>query len=537
MITQGNIMSQATTKKKVNPYLIAFTILLPAFLNMVASSATNVCQPHIAGYFGATPYEANSVITAYIISGGIMLPVFGWWVNTCGKKNVAMVSVSLFAVSSFLCLMAKDLHVLILCRVLQGASGGALLPLAQAILLETFPPEKKGIAMGLFGFAAMFSPLFGPFVGGYLTDNYSWQWVFIMNIPICLISLVLIHFFIQKEEITSKPKTKLDLVGLFSIILAMGCMQIVLDKGEQFNWFDAPWIYWLVLISVVSFVFFYVWELENKKPIVDVRVFKDRNFLVGTTISSFINIMLYGTLLLIPMFGQNMLGYSPFAAGVSVFPRAISCFIGLLVFGKLADLIENRILTVIGLCIMSYSVFMFSQLNPTSSIESIMLPNIILGIGIAATFVPVSALSFITLSKTKLADAAGLHALFKNIVTAISTSGVSTFITRVTQVHQNYLVEHLSPTNLNYIIKFKYHFGRFLTHFSPYIAAKKADLYLYKQMIFQAKLSAFYDLFLIMSLMCLLAIPLIFFFKMPKNKKITTTIRAYYRLMKYRGIL
>ena len=530
-------MPKQKTTKKVNPYIIAFTILLPAFMSMVASSATNVCQPHIAGYFGATPYEANSVITAYIISGGIMLPVFGWWVNTCGKKSVALWSVSLFAVGCILCLLSKDLHMLILCRIFQGAAGGALLPLAQAVLLETFPPEKKGVAMGFFGFAAMFSPLFGPFVGGYLTDNYSWQWVFIMNIPLCLLSLALIKLFIKDDKPESPKKMKMDYVGLFSIIIAMGAMQIVLDKGEQFNWFDTYWIYWLTLISIVSFSFFYIWELETKKPIVDVRVFKDRNFLVGTVVSSFINIMLYGTLLLIPLFVQNILAYPPFFAGVAVFPRAISCFLGLLIMGKVADKVENRLLAIIGLIIMACSVFMFSRLNNTSSLESIILPNVILGIGIATTFVPISALAFITLSKTKLADAAGLHALFKNIVTAISTSGVSTFVTRVSQVHQNYLVSYLADTNLNFHYKLMTIKAKFITYFSPYIAERKADGYFYKQMLAQAKLCAFYDIFLLLALMCILAIPLIFFFKMPRKKKITTTIRAYYRIFKHRGVI
>ena len=530
-------MPKKQATKRVNPYIVAITILLPAFMSMVASSATNVCQPHIAGYFGATPYEANSIITAYIISGGIMLPIFGWLVNTFGKKTVAYWSVAAFCIGCILCLLCRDLHMLILCRVFQGAAGGALLPLAQAVLLETFPPEKKGVAMGFFGFAAMFSPLFGPFVGGYLTDNYSWKWVFIMNIPICLISLLLIKFFIQSDKISDKPKTKVDMVGLTAIIIGMGCMQIVLDKGEQFNWFDTYWIYWLTLISVVSFVFFYIWELETKKPIVDVRVFKDRNFLVGTMVSSFINIMLYGTLLLIPSFTQNMLGYSPYFAGVSVFPRAISCFLGLLIMGKVADKVENRLLTVIGLIIMGSSVFMFSRLNTTSSLESIILPNIILGIGIAVTFVPVSALSFLTLSKTKLADAAGLHALFKNIVTAISTSAVSTFVTRVSQIHQNYLVAYLSPINLNFQYKLMVMKTKFMTYFSPYLAAKKANGYLYKQMLLQSKLCAFYDVFLLLALMCILAIPLIMLFKMPRKRKITTTVRAYYRIFKHRGII
>lgn len=205
--------------------------------------------------------------------------------------------------------------------------------------------------------------------------------------------------------------------------------------------------------------------------------------------------------------------------------------------GKVADKVENRLLTVIGLIIMGSSVFMFSRLNTTSSLESIILPNIILGIGIAVTFVPVSALSFLTLSKTKLADAAGLHALFKNIVTAISTSAVSTFVTRVSQIHQNYLVAYLSPTNLNFQYKLMVMKTKFMTYFSPYLAAKKANGYLYKQMLLQSKLCAFYDVFLLLALMCILAIPLIMLFKMPRKRKITTTVRAYYRIFKHRGII
>lgn len=505
--------------KKTNPYLIAVSILLPAFMAMVATSATNVCQPHIAGFFGATSYEANSVVTAYMIASGVMLPVFGKLSSMIGKKAVAYWSILLFAFGSCFCLMVHDLHMLILGRIIQGIGGGCLLPLSQAVLLETFPPEKHGVAMGFFGFAAMFSPLAGPFIGGYLTDNFSWQWVFFMNIPLSIISFLMIKFFVPEEILDKNVDRHIDTVGLIAIIAAMGAMQIVLDKGEQFNWFDTQWIYWVTVVSVVSFVIFYVWELEAKKPIVDIRVFKDKNFLFGTTISSFVNIMLYATLLLIPMFVQNILGYSPYLAGVSVFPRAVSCFIGLLVMGKVADMVENRLLTVIGLFIMGASVFMFSNLNNSSSLESIILPNILLGIGIAATFVPVSALSFLTLPKDKLADAAGLHALFKNVVTATSTSLSSTYITRSAQIHQDYLVGNLSPYNPVFQYKLAALKTKFMIHFSPYIAAKKAGGHLYKEMIYQSKLCAFYDLFLLLAILCAFAIPLIFFFKIPKSKK------------------
>lgn len=513
--------TQTVSFKRPNPYVIAAVILLPAFLSLVASSATNTCQNHIAGFFGATPYEANAVITSYIIASGIMLPVFGWLVKLIGKKNVAYFSLVFFALGCILTLLVHDLHLLVLARVIQGIGGGCLLPLAQSVLLEAFPPEDKGIAAGLFGFAAMFSPLAGPAIGGYLTDNYSWQWVFIINIPIALISIPLIKYFIpeeKKDKTKKKEKVYVDIPGLIAIVIGMGCMQIVLDKGEQYNWFDAPWVYWTTVTSVVAFVFFYVWELECKHPIVHIRVFKDLNFLVGTTMSSFVNIMLYATLLLIPMFVQNILGYSPSLAGLSVFPRAVACLISLFVFGKIANFVENRLLTVFGYLLLAVSVYMFTNLNTTASMYSVVIPNILLGIGIGAAFVPVTALSFLTLPKDKVADAAGMHAFFKNIVTAASTALSSTYITRVSQIHQNYLVENLSRFNLTFQHHFAVMQSKFLHYNSAFMAAKKANGYLYKQMIMQCKLSAFYDIFQLLALLCILILPLVLLFKVPKNK-------------------
>lgn len=520
LITQQTLITMETknipTTKRTNPYLIAFVILLPGFISLVATSATNTCQPHIAGCFGATPYEANAVITGYMIASGIMLPVFGWLVGIIGRKNVAYFSLILFAIGSLLCILVHDLHLLILARVIQGIGGGCLLPLAQAVLLEAFPPEKKGTAMGLFGFAAMFAPLAGPAIGGYLTDNFSWKWVFIINIPLALISIPLIKYYIPDKR---KPKSKIhvDFPGLVAIIIGMGCLQMVLDKGEQYNWFDTPWVYWCTVISVVSFVFFYIWELECKHPIVHIRVFKDINFLVGTTMSAFVNIMLYATLLLIPMFVQNILGYSPSLAGLSVLPRAVACLISLFVFGKIAQHVENRVLTVIGFLILAVSIYMFTALSTTASMFSVVIPNILLGIGIGAAFVPITALSFLTLPKENVADAAGMHAFFKNIVTAGSTALSSTFITRVSQVHQNYLVENLSQYNLIFQRHLAVMQAKFIQHYSTFIAAKKANGFLYKQMLLQCKLSAFYDIFQLLAFLSLLILPLIFLLKVPKK--------------------
>ena len=516
-------MSEAVQTKKFNPYIIALVVLLPGFLSLAASSATNVCQPNIAGYFGATQYEANSVVTGYIIAAGIMLPITTYLSNLFGQKKYLIYCIIVFTLGCLFCIMATDLHLLIIARLIQGAGSGSILPICQAVLLDTFPPEKRGVAMGLFGVAAMFSPLAGPYFGGYLTDNWSWQWVFIINIPLCIISVILIKFILPDNKPVPKEQRKpFDMLGFISIAMAMGCLQIVLDKGEQFNWFDTTWICWLAGISVFSFVFFYVWELECDSPIIDIRVFKDRNFLYGTAISSVINIMLYATLLLVPMFVQALLGYSPSMAGFSMFPRAVVCLIGLIVFGELSRYIEPRILTTIGFIIMGGSVFWMSQLSTTASLRAIVIPNIILCIGVAAAFVPITALAFLTLPSSKSVDAASLHAFFKNVVTAMSTAMSSTFVTRVSQVYQNYLVEHLSWHNPMFRIHLANLQHKFVKYYAPVYAAKKANGALYREMLHQCKLCAFYDVFLLLAFLSFMVIPLIYLLKtskMPENQK------------------
>ena len=505
-------------QKKTNPYIVALAVLLPSFLALAASSATNVSQPHIAGFYGATQYEANTVITCYIISGGLMLPVTGYLVRTIGKKLLMYYSIWIFCIGCLLCLLAPNLQALIAARVVQGIGSGCILPLCQAILLEVFPEEQRGVAMGLFGVAAMFSPLAGPFFGGYLTDNYSWQWIFIMNIPMCMLSFLLVKLFVPSDKPEKqKYNKKFDIVGYSSIVVAMACMQIVLDKGQQWNWFDTTWICWLTGICIFSFVLFYVWELEYKYPVIDIRVFKDRNFMFGTLASSFINVMLYSTLLLVPMFVQSLLGYSPSMSDLTMFPRAIICLIGLIVVGEISRFVEARLLATIGLLIMAVSVLMLTQMNTASSMESVILPNILLCIGVPTAFVPITALSFQTLPASKNADAAALHALFKNIVTAIATSASATFIARVSQVHQNYLVGNLTPHNPMFQYKLMALKSKFLIHYPSVMAAKKANGMLYKELLQQAKLASFFDAFTVLAMMCIIIIPVLYILKSKKK--------------------
>lgn len=506
------------SQKSINPYIVAISVLLPSFLALAASSATNVSQPHIAGFYGATQYEANTVITCYIISGGLMLPVTGYLVRTIGKKLLLYYSIWLFALGCLLCIIAPNLQALIGARVIQGIGSGCILPLCQAVLLEVFPQEQRGLAMGLFGVAAMFSPLAGPFIGGWLTDNYSWQWIFIMNIPLCMISFLLVKLFVPNDKPEKqKYNKKFDIIGYTSIVIAMACMQIVLDKGQQYNWFDTTWVCWTTGVCIFSFIFFYVWELEYKYPVIDIRVFKDRNFLFGTLISSFINVMLYSTLLLVPMFVQSLLGYSPSKSGLAMFPRAVICLIGLLVVGEVSRYVKPKILAATGLLIMAVSVLMLTQLNTTSSIEAVIIPNILLCIGVPTAFVPITALSFQTLPSSKNADAAALHALFKNIITAMATAVSATFIARVSQVRQTYLVEHLSFHNPVFQYKLMMLKSKFLIHYPTVLAAKKASGTLYKELLQQARLASFFDAFAVLALMCVTVIPLLLLIKAKKQ--------------------
>ncbi len=447
-----------------------------------------------------------------------MLPVTGYLVRTIGKKLLMYYSIWLFCLGCLLCLLAPNLQALIAARVVQGIGSGCILPLCQAILLEVFPEEQRGVAMGLFGVAAMFSPLAGPFMGGYLTDNYSWQWIFIINIPLCMLSFLLVKLFVPSDKPEKqKYNKKFDIVGYSSIVVAMACMQIVLDKGQQWNWFDTTWICWLTGICIFSFVLFYVWELEYKYPVIDIRVFKDRNFMFGTLASSFINVMLYSTLLLVPMFVQSLLGYSPSMSGLTMFPRAIICLIGLIVVGEISRFVEARLLATIGLLIMAVSVLMLTQMNTASSMESVILPNILLCIGVPTAFVPITALSFQTLPASKNADAAALHALFKNIVTAIATSASATFIARVSQVHQNYLVGNLTPHNPMFQYKLMALKSKFLIHYPSVMAAKKANGMLYKELLQQAKLASFFDAFTVLAMMCIIIIPVLYILKSKKK--------------------
>lgn len=530
--------------ENINPYLIAFSVILPTFFAVLGTSATNVAMRHVAGFLGATQYETNTVITSYLIANAMVLPLSGWLTKTFGQKNTLFMAIAMFISGAFLCLIANNLPMLLFARIVQGIGGGALIPICQAVLLTTFPPEERGKAMAIYGFALILPPLIGPTFGGWITDNYVWQWIFAINIPVGLISLLLIHLFLfDPPEITQKRIKRVDVPGLLMIILGLGCMQFILDKGQQYNWFDTWWICVLSGISFMCVVCFICWELNRRNPIADISVFNDINFTVGSILGSFIQVVLYSTLMLLPAFLQTLLGYSPMASGLSILPRSISVAVMLVIVSKIADKVDNRILITIGLLIIAVGTFLFTNINLTSSIQNVMIPNLILGSGIAFTFISVSSISFATLPKNKIPDGAGLGALSRSVAGAFATSLTATYVERHSQMHQYYLISNLTPNSLVFRAKLSMLQHTALGKLPEALALKYANVHIYHDLLKQARLFAYFDTFALLALISILVIPLCLLFKINKGHRgylkkqylwFIHSLRHYHRMARIR---
>ncbi len=501
-----------TNEKKTPVWLIAVSILLPTAFAMLATSATNVAIPHIAGFFGSTIDEANWVITSYMIANACLILMTGWLENLMGRKNFLKVFISIFTIGSVICAIAPNLNYLVLGRLIQGIGGGPMMPISQAILISSFPFEKRGFAMSLFGLAVMVFSILGPSFGGFIVDNSAWQWIYYINIPIGILSVILVHCNIPELEFRKKIE-KIDFPGMISLVIWLLTMQVVLDKGQQYNWFDCAWICWLTGISACAFAFFLVWELEYKNALVNLRVFKDKNFVIGTILGASVNVIIYVTILLLPQFLQNMMGYTAMISGFSLAPRVISCVIMLIIIGPLMNIIDNRFLIASGFFFLGLSTIMFMNLNLSVSFSYVAIPNIIMGVGVILVFIPVSSLVLGTLPKSELSNGASLHSLCKCVATAFVISMSSTLVARHSQMHQVYLVRHLSNFNLIFQQKLAALTHTFMASTSHFAAQHKAGAYFYKQLLVQSKLMAFVDVFELFALIAFILIPYAFALK------------------------
>ncbi len=434
----------------INPWIIAITVTLATFMEVLDTSIANVALPHIAGSLSAGQDESTWVLTSYLVSNAIVLPLSGWLSSIMGRKNFYMSCVALFTVSSFLCGLAPNLATLIICRVLQGAGGGGLQPSEQAILADTFAPAKRGMAFAVYGIAVVTAPAIGPTLGGWITDNFTWRWIFFINIPVGLISLLLSSRLIQDPPYFHRRKlseTKIDYIGLGFVALGLGTLQIVLDKGQRDDWFESHFIVILSLIAVASLIFVIFWEWHHKDPIIDLHLFRDRTFGISNLLMFMLGFALLGSTLLLPLFMQTLLGYSAEQAGLALMPGGFTIMLLLPLVGFLLSRYSPRWLLVFGLVVLSGSLFHMAGFDLEIDFRTAATARLFQAVGMAFLFVPINTAAYAFLPREKNNAASGLMNLARNIGGSVGISLVTTLLDRRTQVHLNDLSHNLSSAN------------------------------------------------------------------------------------------
>jgi DHA2 family multidrug resistance protein len=480
----------------VNPWLIAIAVVSAVFMEVLDTTITSVALPNMAGSLSSTNEEATWVLTSYLVANAIVLPASGWFALRFGRKRFLLACTALFTVASFLCGVAPTMGVLILARILQGAGGGAMQPLSQAILLESFPREKQGMAMAMFGLGVVVAPVLGPFVGGWLTDNYSWRWVFNINIPIGVLAIFLLARYVEDPPYikNAKPGT-IDGIGFGLLTVWLATLQIVLDKGQEADWFGSTWITWFSVISVGSLVVLIVRELRTPEPIVDLRVFRDRNFWLGTVVTTVISAAMYSALTMLPLFLQTLLGYNSQSAGLATAPRGIGAMIAMPIAGILLSYVDARWLISVGVVCTSVSTLMLGSLTLDVSMASIVWPNIVQGLGMALVLVPLMTISVGRLPKEKIGNASGIFNLMRNLGGSIGISVSTTFLARMTQTHQANLVGHMTPYDPVFQARLSALTGGLSRYSAAPVARMQAYGVLHGILLQQANLNAYVDMF------------------------------------------
>jgi DHA2 family multidrug resistance protein len=431
---------------QVNKWLITIAVMAGTFMEIIDTTVVNVALPQMAGSLSAGVDEATWVLTSYLISNAVVLPITGWLSALFGRKRFLLLCLALFTFSSMLCGSAPSLGTLIFFRIFQGVGGGALQPISQAILLETFPVRERGMAMAIWGLGVVIAPIIGPLLGGWITDNLSWRWTFYINLPIGLISLVMTAFFIFDPEYIKKQKAgSIDYWGLGLLVVGLGALQVVLDKGEREDWFSSAFIFRLALISAAALAFLIYRELKTAHPVVDLRLFKERNFAAGTTIMFFFGFVLYGSIMLLPLFLQTLMGYDATLAGASLAYGGVGSLIIMPIVGRLTTVVDSRWLVGIGLLINAASVYLMSLFNTQVDFATATWPRFIQGFGLGMTFVSLTTLTMSRISQENMGNATGIFNLMRNLGGSFGIAAATTILSRRSQFHQSRLVERLNP--------------------------------------------------------------------------------------------
>ena len=500
-------MNGNQSQPAINPWLIAMSVMLATFMEVLDTSIANVALEHIAGSLSVSTDQSTWVLTTYLISNAIVIPTTAWFGQRFGRKRFLMTCVGIFTLASFLCGMATSLPMLLLMRVIQGAGGGALQPIAQAIMLESFPKEKQGQAMGIYGLGVVVAPILGPVLGGWITDNYSWRWIFFINVPVGILALTLMQRFIHDPHwIRNARPARLDVIGLSFMSLWLGCQEVLLDKGQEDDWFGSRFIVVMAVLAVIGLVAF-IWRVANaNKPFVDLRVLKNYNFTLGVVLMFFAGITLYSLTALLPLFLQTLLGYTALQSGYSMIPRGLGALIAMPLVGRLVPKIQGRYLIAFGFLSYGAGAFALAHLSLNLTPWVLFWPLFFSGVAIAFMFVPLNTLALGSLKPEQIGNASGIFNLMRNVGGSVGISMVTTFVARFAQAHQSTLAAHLTPYDTAYQSELHTMASTFANQSTVAIAQQQAVGSIYHTLLSQANLLAYLDNFRWFGLLCLACI-------------------------------
>jgi MFS transporter, DHA2 family, multidrug resistance protein len=515
-MTTAEAQARYPLTQGVNPWLVTISVMLPTFMEILDTAIASVALPYIAGSLSASNSEATWVLTSYLVANAVILPASNWFARRFGRKRFLLICVVIFTIASFFCGAAPSLGVILLARVLQGAGGGALQPLSQSILLESFPIEKRSMSMAAYGLGIVLAPVLGPTLGGWLTDTFSWRYAFYINIPVGILAVILISRFVHDPPYIKHAKVgAFDNIGFGLLIVWTGCLQVVLDKGQEDDWFGATWVRWATAAMVIAFIS-WIWRCwTNPKGLVDLHVLKNRNFRTGCMVITMLGMCIYITIAILPLYYQEVLGYTAFTAGLVVGPRGIGSFIGSPVIGFLGSRIDNRKLMSAGFIGFGICALTFGTVNLEIGPYTLLIPIMLTGFALSFVFVPMVTMMMATVPSKEMGNATGISNMLRNIGGSIGISMATTAIIRRAALHQTEIGAHLSASDAALQMKSRLiamYVGR---QIGPASARPGSMGLIYRLMEQQSALMAYVDVFRWTALLAFVCAAMAWMFKKP----------------------
>ena len=508
---------------KINPWITMIPVMLSIFMFALDETISNVALPYMAGTFSISHNESTWIITSYLVASGIVIPTVDFFSRLIGRKQYFILSIIIFTLASVMCGFSNSMAMMLMARIIQGIGGGGIMPIAQAVIFEIFPKEKLPQAMAVFGLGVIMAPILGPSVGGWITENWSWPFIYFINIPFGIICYFLTQKYVEEPPYSKKQSNvKMDFSGFFFLAVWLLTLQIVLDKGNDADWFDAPWICRLFTVSIISFIVFVYIQKKKAKTgdgLINLSILRNKNFLIGTGGQIVLMMILMSSAAILPSMLQRLLGYTSFLSGLSMLPRGLGCFLASILSGLLVVRLGIKPTAVIGLVVLAIGGLMFGQINTNISLADIALPNFVFGAGMVLSMVPLANISCATLSNDEQTNASGVQNLFKNVGAAIGTSIATTMISRFSQAHQIMMVHSLTDTNSVYAERISKISSVFITQVDPITAIHIAQAQIYRLLNQQSALWGYVETFRYYAVAVILILPFIYFLNDTSKKR------------------